>query len=137
MMKLIFPLIVTAFLIGCSGSKEAAVKEAKTAIAENADLSKYSLDAKSAVKDVSGVSDVSPDIVKKYGIVEKDGKKFIPAMIKVGGDFKESDLSAKGAEVQSTSGNIVNALCPYDTFHELSKINGVEMIDIAPKSNPK
>ena len=140
MKKHLTVLCISALLVSCSSSEKSdLVNQAKTAAAEQVDISKYSIDAKKLVSDLgsSGPSGLSATSKQNFGIVKKENGEFVSTVLKVNDQIKEEDLTSKGVEIQSKTGNIWSAMCPLDKFHELSLVNGVENIDVAKKGNPK
>ncbi|MCB0481673.1 MAG: hypothetical protein KDC83_09585 [Flavobacteriales bacterium] len=140
-MKKVLLVAGAAFvMMGCGAAKNSGMMDqAKTAVSDQADLSKYSIDAKSMLSELGGqgTSGLSGDFKQKFGVMEKDGGQFVSTIIKVNDQIDEADLTSKGVEVQTKNDPVWTALCPVDKFGELSKVNGVESIDISKGGNAK
>lgn len=73
-------------------------------------------------------------IVNDYALKIVDDNYVVKAFIKINDSLNEDDLNKVGVSVNSKINNTWSVIVPLNKIEDLSKVNGVELIDVSIKS---
>jgi len=98
---------------------------------------KLSLQTKQFVKEMKSIdideSNISDEIISKYGIVTRNNQYFITGLAKVNERFDLQELKNMNININSKSGNIITLEIPLNDLDIFLKYKGVNYFEISQK----
>jgi len=77
------------------------------------------------------------DLNEKYLLSHYRGQHYVPALIKVSGDFDPGSFSMHEVQVNTAVGDLYSVHIPIDRYRAFLGIRGIEYIELAKKVYPK